>query len=293
MHRQIAVALLSGSLVGLASAASAADMPVPKALPPPPPVYNWTGCYVAAGGGYGMFNQNRDLVSEFINASAGTAVAYANGAPPGTVLVANETFGGRGWLATAQLGCDVQVGGNWVIGAFVDGDWSNIRGDQDLVTGLNGEAKLRWSWAVGGRIGWLVTPNLLTFFSGGYTEASFHEVDYFGTLSAVALGTGLAIAVPGTGPSGLQLASQRYRGYFLGSGAEYAIGWLPGLFWKSEYRFADYRSETTSINCVNTALCGAPGPTGIGARIHPYVHTVRSELVWRFNWAPAPVRAAY
>jgi outer membrane immunogenic protein len=239
-----------------------------------------------------MFNQNRDLVSEFISASAtGTAVAYANAAPPGTVLVANETFGGRGWLATAQLGCDVQFAGNWVIGAFADGDWSNIKGDQDLVTGLNGEAKLRWSWAVGGRIGVLVTPSLLTYFSGGYTEASFHEVDYIASPTALAIPAGLAFAI-GSGPSGLQLAAQRYRGYFLGSGAEYAIGWWPGLFWKSEYRLADYRSETVPINCVNTALCGTAGPIGIGARTHPYVHSVRSELVWRFNWSE-PVRAAY
>ena len=46
----------AAALVTLAAlgSAGAADLPMPapayKALPPPLPVYNWTGCYV--GGGY-------------------------------------------------------------------------------------------------------------------------------------------------------------------------------------------------------------------------------------------------
>jgi outer membrane immunogenic protein len=63
-----------------------------------------------------------------------------------------------------------------VIGGFVDGDWTNIRGDQSVFHTFRGEAQLRSSWAVGARIGWLVTPNLLTFFSAGYTQANFREV---------------------------------------------------------------------------------------------------------------------
>jgi hypothetical protein len=72
----------------------------------------------------------------------------------------------------------------------------------------------------------------------------------------------------------------------------HSIGWWPGLFWKSEYRFADYRSQTARINFISTALYGITGPTGMTERIHRYVQTVRSELVWRFNWASGPVRAA-
>ena len=45
----------------VAAPAMAADLRAPayKAPPPPPvPVYSWTGCYVGAGGGYGMWNQD-------------------------------------------------------------------------------------------------------------------------------------------------------------------------------------------------------------------------------------------
>ncbi|HZN28296.1 MAG TPA: hypothetical protein VFB88_02955, partial [Xanthobacteraceae bacterium] len=46
MRRHIAAALLSGSLLSLASAASAADIPIRKAPPPPPPVFSWSGLYI-------------------------------------------------------------------------------------------------------------------------------------------------------------------------------------------------------------------------------------------------------
>jgi outer membrane immunogenic protein len=47
-----------------------------------------------------------------------------------TRLSSDLTQGGRGWLATVQGGCDYQFAGTkFVIGAFADGDWTNIRGD--------------------------------------------------------------------------------------------------------------------------------------------------------------------
>jgi outer membrane immunogenic protein len=290
--------LMTSAIASLAAgAADAADLVSAPPPPRPAPVYGWTGCYVGAGLGYGMFNQNREVVSGFPNVVLGDNLLLVNGGPPDTTLFNNETFGGRGWLATAQFGCDYQFANSWVIGAFVDGDWSRIRGDQGLFGAYSGEAQLRSSWAVGGRIGWLVTPTLLAYVSGGVTEARFGEVDFVNNSTAAALLLDNFILV-GSGAPGLQLGAQRYNGFFIGGGTEYAIDWWPGLFWKSEYRFADYRSATTSINCVNAALCGAiwVGPTGISERIHTYVQTVRTAVVWRFNQreiGKGPVRAAY
>jgi outer membrane immunogenic protein len=288
--------------LNVAGSALAADMarPVYKAPPPPPPppVYNWTGCYVGAGAGYGMFNRDREVIAlgdTFIGDTQTIAITVK-----GDQQFGNETFGGRGWLGTAQFGCDYQFagpfGGNWVVGAFIDGDWSNIRGDQGLFTTFRGEAQLRSSWAVGGRIGWLVTPNLLTYFSAGYTRAKFDEVNYVNTLtnSSIIQAAPLTVLVVSAAPgAALQLGSQTYSGFFIGSGVEYAIQWWPGLFWKTEYRFADYRSETTPLICPSCSIVLDSG--GLTERVHPYVQTVRSELVWRFNWGKGPVavRAAY
>jgi outer membrane immunogenic protein len=250
------LALTAISLL-IAGSASAADMrPAPVKAPAPAPVaaYNWTGCYVGAGGGYGMWNQETQYVD-------------AVGGPFGI----SHDNGGRGWFGTVQVGCDLQVGSNIVIGAFGDYDFSNIKGDMSvLAAGWIGEEKLKNSWAAGGRIGWIPwsVPQLLVFVSGGYTQAKFSDVTFTNVLGAAT-----PFSVPG----------QTYSGWFLGSGYEYGIGFLPGLFWKTEYRFADYGKERVLI----------AGPAGGDSLdFTKRVHTVRSELVWRFNFG-GPVVARY
>jgi outer membrane immunogenic protein len=245
--------LATASLLALAmgSAVNAADLakPLLKAPPPPPPS-NWTGCYLGAGGGYGMWNQD--------------AFGVVNGA----AITATQTGGGRGGFATVQVGCDYQFANSWLIGAFADWDSSSIKGTPNLPFGLVGEEKLTWSWAAGGRIGYLVVPQLLTYVSAGYTEARFDQV-----LPQV--------------PGGLFLPAHTYQGWFVGSGYEYALSWLPGLFWKTEYRYADYRSDRIPELIIPTGL-----PSGTSIDSHKFVQTVRTELVWRFNWN-SPLVAKY
>jgi outer membrane immunogenic protein len=250
--KELALHVTAISLL-LAGTAAAADLrrPAPVKAPAPAPVvtYNWTGCYVGAGGGYGMFNQDT------------TAFETPGGTPfPG------PTVGGRGWFGTVQVGCDYQVGANIVIGAFADYDFGSIKGDL-AVFSLVGEEKLKSSWAAGGRIGWLPFPQLMTFVSGGYTEARFDEVNFVGSANNDTL------------------AKHTYSGWFIGAGYEYAIGWLPGLYWKSEYRFADYGTD-------NVLILENGSPSGGSIDSHKYVHKVRSELVWRFNFG-GPVVARY
>jgi outer membrane immunogenic protein len=254
------------ALMALAAApAMAADMPVKAPMQPPPaPVVAWTGCYVGAGGGYGM----ADLRTQVINTNVVPNVAA------GSVI----DQGQKGWFGTVQVGCDLQVGGSWLIGAFADWDWSSIKGwhtGQDGNVGLvNGEMKLKDSWAAGGRIGYLVTPQLLTFVSAGFTEAKFNGLSY------VSLFTGL--------PTGLAIPSQRYHGWFIGGGTEYALNWFPGLFWKTEYRFSDFKSKDLAVFSTATGV-----PNGFIEHTDPTVQTIRSELVYRFNWGGAPVSARY
>jgi outer membrane immunogenic protein len=278
------------AFLALSASAEAADIPAKAASPSVVAAFNWTGCYVAAGGGYGMYNRDRVVVVDRTTSVSGgpNPLALVTVAPPGTTLSPNDTFGGHGWLLTAQVGCDLQFGQTWVVGGFVDGDWSNMRGNRSLFGSFAGEEQLRSSWAVGGRIGWLPTPSLLAFLSAGYTQARFDEVDYtVGSAinSTLANGQYVVIANPG---ATLQLLSQRYHGFFVGGGAEYAIGWLPGLFWKTEYRFADYGTRRTPIRCPGcSANVGGGDLTGLVERNNVYTQTVRTALVWRFNWGGA------
>ena len=161
-------ALMTLAAIGFANAA---DLPMPAPVynaPPPPPVYNWTGCYIAGGGGYGWWTQDSQ------------AVVTATGAP----VFAQVTNGGKGWFGQGQGGCDYQFNmplGSWsvpiVIGVFGDWEGGSIRAR--TATRLRLELKTSSStWAVGGRAGYLVTPRLLTFFDGGFTQARFDQINY-------------------------------------------------------------------------------------------------------------------
>ena len=229
--------LATAAALAMAGSALAADMPVkaPPVKAPPLPVqgYNWTGCYLAGGGGYGMFNQD----------------IHENGA--------KDTIGGRGWFGTLGAGCDVQIGGSWVLGVFGDYDFSGLKGNLVLPdSGLAGRDKERSAWAAGGRLGYTLTPTILAYVNAGYTQARFAGVNLQDAFS---------------------LGSHTYTGWFLGGGYEYSLNWFRGLFWRTEYRFAQYGRDTLPI------LDGGV-PSGNTITSDKTVQTIRSELVWRFNW---------
>jgi outer membrane immunogenic protein len=244
------------------SVAGAADMSMPLKAPysSPPSTYTWSGCYIDAGFGYGMYGLNTGLVD----------------ATTGAALNAELDQSGKGWLGRFGGGCDYQLGGSlssWVIGAFGDFDTSDIEGSHTgadpSVVGLDsGNMKLRDSWSAGGRIGYIVFPQLMTYFDGGYTQAHFGGTTY---------------ATVGGAPDGFGVGSQTYSGWFLGGGTEYALNfsWLPipGLFWRNEYRFSEYDAKNLTVFATATGA-----PTGVLENTKPYVQTITSSLVWRFNW---------
>jgi outer membrane immunogenic protein len=240
--KKLAVAITA--VAAFTGSAIAADMPVKaRYIAPIAPVvtaYNWTGCYVGVGGGYGMYNQD---------ISADTSGFISGG---GTETV---TLGGRGWLGTGQVGCDYQFAPQWVIGVFGDYDLSSIKGH---IFGV--DEKLSSSWAAGGRVGYVIMPNLLTYVSGGYTQAHFD-------------------AITCTGCSTNVIDAHTYSGWFLGSGYEYGLTWAsPNLFWKTEYRFSSYKKDTLQV----LDFCGDGCDGTLDSQ--KWVQTIRSELVWRFNW---------
>ena len=91
-----------------------------------------------------------------------------------------------------------------------------------------------------------------------------------------------------TTPLGWNIGSRAYRGWFIGAGDEYALSFVPGLFWKTEYRLSELDAETNPIRVTATGA-----PIGVSVDSQKRVHTVRSELVYRFNWGGGPVLAKY
>ena len=228
---------------------------------------SWTGCYIAGGGGYGLWNQEN--------------TTYDNLTVPRTQVTATETAGGRGYFGTVGAGCDYQfpaMGTSFVIGVNGDYDFASIKGQHgNGFMGTVGQEKMSSAWSLGGRVGWVALPNLLTYFSVGYTEATFDRQNYTNNL----------FVAPAGGASFFYTDKQTYKGWYIGAGDEYALNFLPGLFWKTEYRFSEFDVKSNPYRFVATGAA-----TQWSDDSKKYVHTIRSELVYRFNWG-GPVVAKY
>ena len=262
------LALALAATAAFAGQAIAADMPMKAARPVAAPVVvaNWTGCYLAGGIGYGMYDQEN--------------VDYDNRVAPRVATTGVYDTGGRGWLGRGQVGCDYQFGGigsmNLVIGVFGDYDWADING-RFSTGGIVATETLNSQWSVGGRIGLLVTPQLLTYFSGGYTEANF---DY-GRFT-------LNLPPPANVAANVYLNNHTYKGWFLGSGLEYALNWAPGLTVKTEYRFSEFDIGTNQFYIFGTNI-----RTGTEIDSKKYVQTVMTSLSYKFSFGGGAVVAKY
>ena len=217
----------------------------PRALVPV--ATTWTGCYVNGGAGYGFFRQEQHAFSS-------------------VVVLEDETAGGSGWLGKVGGGCDYQFSpasgwGNWVVGAFADYDFMDLRGHLGVIGGaLVGSEKESSAAAAGGRIGYLVTPQILTYVNGGWSSTRFDGV----TFDVVTTGAATGITLPG----------HTFNGGFVGGGTEVAVAALPGLYWRSEYRYAGYGS-------ADLAFTGSL--TGAFNHESKNVQTITTSLVWKFH----------
>jgi outer membrane immunogenic protein len=269
MRRQIAAALLSGSLLGLASAASAADLPVKaRPLPPPVPVFSWTGFYVGA----------------HLGGAWGTAEATATSATACEVLpgICPQVFAASGFsIPVAQIQTNgflggIQGGYNWqfnnwaVLGVEAQFSWTDLKGTSPCVLVFGCTAEHDWITTLALR--WGVTyDRLLLYVKGG---VAWSKATYSATLNL----DGLASASTSV--------SDTRTGWMFGTGLEYA-------FWgnwsaKIEYNYIDFRSKdydfpiTVDLFLIN-----------VGTSIHEKVHLIKAGINYRFDWGKAPVIARY
>lgn len=214
---------------------------------------NWTGFYLSGGGGYGLLTNDQSVSSIFGPLDA--------------------RMGGRGWFGTVGGGYDWQFAPSWVGGVFADAQFGDIKTSADLVgTGRAAWPKNDLSYAIGVRAGYLVAPNVLSYVNGGYSHAEFTKADFSSDLTS------------------FTLPKTKYDGWFLGGGVENSLNIFgissPGWFMKTEYRLAEYGRKSVSV-IENGG--GAPLPYSF----KPYIQTVSTSLVYRFNWSGAPISAKY
>jgi len=247
--------LALASVVAFSGSALAADLaakPYVKAPPPVAPVYNWTGFYIFGGAGGGVWDAN----------------TFDRATGVGTALSIGQRQGGDGWFGTVGAGYDWQFNNSWVVGVFGDGQFGSLRGTiQDPLAQITGTIKDQDNYAAGVRVGYLVAPNVLSYINGGYTGSHWS-----GTTELTLAGF----------PTAIHTNSFNLNGVFFGGGVENSLDifgiHFPGLFMKTEYRGSWYNSkninELTPIN----------GFVGTDIAFKPFVNTVETSLVYRFNW---------
>ena len=241
---------IAGFALGLmATAAAAADMPVPYAKAPPPPEFSWTGLYIGGNAGWLQLEENGyPFCLDPTGAMQG----------PGCDIVPGGQMGGHGFFGGGQAGYNWQTGA-FVFGVETDFDGTTLSRSRSVIGpsfvepifGLtdfftaNGSVKLDWLGSTRGRIGYAFFPDnrLLVYGTGGvaYGGASSH-LDVFDAVH------GFDFASSG--------GSSSRVGWTIGGGVEYAFtnNWIIG----AEYLYYDLGSRHLNI-VPNAAASDALG----------------------------------
>ena len=227
------ILLTATSLLAIAaatSAAQAADLtaPVYKAAVPAP-VYNWTGIYIGANGGYGWGQQ--DPLNVITNRFDEIAINFNGGVLGGTA------------------GAQIQLG-HVVLGFEADLDWANIKGNA-IVTptifgvpqafSLNATTTMDRAGTARARIGY-AQDNYLFYVTGGLAILGAH--------TDVATVTGVPCGALGI----LQCSGTNKRiGGTAGLGVEY--GFTPNWSAKVEYLYVTAVAlEVSHVNMVRAGI---------------------------------------
>jgi outer membrane protein OmpA-like peptidoglycan-associated protein len=258
--------------------------PVMAQSPAPPPPYpvmqsgiDWTGFYAGAelGG---------DSVKFPGHITAGTTPATPpltlTPTPGSTVSLVNHRNGA--FTGGGQIGYDLQLPSNWVIGGEVD-----LKGGGPSVTTLLGptppfpfvagdsfKASTSWGGSVRAKLGYAWGP-LLPYVTGGFAFADLTTTTNF-------------IAIGGF-PAATASRSTMMPGWTAGAGLEYALN--PAWSIAAEYRYSDYGSTTGNLgslatisNAARTAFAYAP----ISGKVGMQDNTFLVKLNYHFGAPPPP-----
>jgi outer membrane immunogenic protein len=265
-------------------AAVAADLPPAPAYKAPlkamAPVPTWNGFYVGGNVGYGWDNSSTGIsVGATDPALAGfVAAAVAAGSFP-----ASLSTSAKGVIGGGQIGYNWQLPSQWLVGLEADLQGSGIKGSaaQTLspaffdMTATGITKSIDWFGTVRGRVGFLPTPQLLLYGTGGLaygqTKTSFTNTD-------VTSGCVVNASICATGAS-----SGTRVGWTAGAGAEAMVA--PNWSVKAEYLYVDLGKSSSNILSFTTPILFTTSTS-----FHEQI--ARVGLNYHFNWG-GPVVAKY
>jgi outer membrane immunogenic protein len=240
------------AVVALGSPVFAADMPT-KAPAAAPPVATWAGCYVGGNAGAVWSHAGFDW-SANPAAFGGTDVLNAYG---------SNNLDRWGGTAGIQYGCNFQSG-PIVFGYESDIEWTGINKTVDRFFPTNGiivpeafseHVKSQWLTTSRIRAGYLITPSVLLYATGGMAFAKVKVEDSVTFFN----GAGVATAV-----NAVSQSKNRF-GWTLGAGAEWMFA--PNWTAKIEYLHVDLGSFSDVSYNLNLAS-GVVNTNGFIAHHH-------------------------
>jgi outer membrane immunogenic protein len=220
MKKSFAAAISFAAIITAVAPASAADMAV-KAPPmaPLPVIYNWTGFYIGANGGWGQSRNCWDFVA------------------PGAVFAGG--CGDRsGGLIGGQIGYRWQTGG-WVFGLEAQGDWADLSNTRLSLIDPTFSTRTRTD-GIGlftGQIGY--AWNAALFYVKGGAAVTSNTFDILTTIGGVNVAS----------------ASATRWGGAIGVGFEY--GFTPNWSFGVEYDHLFMGDANNSFSVVNPIVAGA------------------------------------
>ena len=286
------VAISAIALLACTSLASAADLGGPyqyegsiKDGPIAAAPYNWTGLYFGGHVGYGWGQWDGRLLTE-------------GGGDPGFRPTNERTLDGDGWFGGGQVGFNVQNGSIvWGIEADISG--SALKGEDTYDTWVQAnsgwvetppqdhntasfskriKSELDYFGTVRGRVGFLASPTLLIYGTGGLAWGRTSS-DVAVTMTSYDHGISAGSRLTATGS-----ARESHFGWAVGGGAEMMLS--PNWTLKAEYLYvnlgdADY-GYTGKIYGVDGKPTGAKY-AGDGFSSDFDIHTIRLGVNYKFG----------
>ena len=254
MRRQYLLA--SAAAIALAAPAFAAEPP--PYVPPPAPIFTWTGLYIGGQIG-GAWGRDPTVVSGFV---------------PPILFFSGFNNNPSGVIGGAHIGYNLQIN-QWVAGieGTVDGT-SLSRTSIDPFTAMAVRTREQVQGSVRGRLG-IAFDRVLIYGTGGAAFTGI-DTDYFDT-------TGFVTGFPGT----LERVSRTRSGWTAGGGLEYALtdAWSIG----AEYRYSDFGHYVDYPFAFFVPLGGL-----FAVQHHLTEHQVQFRFSYKFVTSPfAPVAAKY
>jgi outer membrane immunogenic protein len=251
-------AAIVGSVVTLSGTVMAADLPLKAANAAPEVLYNWTGFYAGANGGWGWGDNHARLLGDtgagsIVLASVQGIDPFGGGDPRFPLSLGT---GLSGFIGGGQLGYNWQFGRRWLAGVEADIQYSDIKGGASLVEpNLGGVTyrldiiqKLEWLGTARARLGFLVTDRFLVFGTGGLaygeTKANAAITNYAGPGHNLP-GAPTALFCPAMSVCIADSRSRTDAGWAAGAGLEYAA-WKNVSF-KIEYLHVDLGSQNLRL----------------------------------------------